>query len=222
MFFTIYKITNTINDKIYIGKHQTKNLNDGYLGSGKYLKRAINKYGIENFSKEILFVFESGEEMNSKEKEIVNEEYLTRDDVYNLCLGGQGGFGYIHLNGLCNYSAGRVLADKVLEKRYGEGWKKILSFKGVVALKEKCDNDILFKNELILKHRKSLEKARISALSDESKLKRIHSLSKINHQQGSKNSQFGTCWITNGSENKKIKKEDLYLWIEQGYNKGRK
>lgn len=41
------------------------------------------------------------------------------------------------------------------------------------------------------------------------------------HQQGSKNSQFGTCWITNGQENKKIKKEELDKWLELGYNKGR-
>jgi hypothetical protein len=51
--------------------------------------------------------------------------------------------------------------------------------------------------------------------------KRKNTFAKINHQQGSKNSQYGTCWITNGSISKKIKKEELDLWIRKGYYKGR-
>ena len=62
MFYTIYKTTNNINGKWYIGYHSTKDVNDDYLGSGRDLKKAIKKYGIKNFSKEILFVFNSAEE----------------------------------------------------------------------------------------------------------------------------------------------------------------
>jgi hypothetical protein len=63
MFYLIYKITNNINNKIYVGSHKTKNKNDSYMGSGKYLKRAIKKYGLENFTKEILFEYNNPKEM---------------------------------------------------------------------------------------------------------------------------------------------------------------
>ena len=94
MKYIIYKITNLINQKYYIGKHQTNKLDDGYMGSGKALKFAIQKYGIENFKKEILYVFDTEEEMNNKEKELV----VISEQTYNLCPGGKGGFGYINNN----------------------------------------------------------------------------------------------------------------------------
>jgi len=52
-------------------------------------------------------------------------------------------------------------------------------------------------------------------------VKRKETFAKINHSQGDKNSQYGTCWLTNGQENKKVKKEDVDLWLEKGYYKGR-
>ena len=91
MFYIIYKTTNLIDNKIYVGSHQTKELNDDYLGSGKYLKRAISKNGKQNFTKEILHVFDNKQDMFNKEREIVNEEFVKDTNTYNFKIGGSGG-----------------------------------------------------------------------------------------------------------------------------------
>ena len=87
----IYKTTNTITRKYYIGIHSTKNLNDGYLGSGIYLKRSIKKYGIENFEREILCFFDTLKEAANVEKLIVDDNFIKSDLTYNIGLGGRGG-----------------------------------------------------------------------------------------------------------------------------------
>lgn len=87
----IYKITNSINGKIYIGKDEFDN--PLYFGSGKLIKRAIKKYGLDNFTKEIL-------EDNIKDKKLLEEleifwiKKLNSTDInigYNICSGGNGG-----------------------------------------------------------------------------------------------------------------------------------
>jgi hypothetical protein len=96
MHYYLYEIRNNINDKIYIGVHKTKSLEDGYMGSGLIINKSIAKHGIENFTKTILEYFETSEEMYAREKEIVDDEFLIREDVYNLRRGGFGGFDYIN------------------------------------------------------------------------------------------------------------------------------
>lgn len=92
--YIIYRTTNLVNQKIYIGVHKQKFhfpvLFDGYLGSGKHLKKAIKKYGAECFSRETLFVYYTPEEAFAKEAELVNEAFVNRKDTYNLCCGGKG------------------------------------------------------------------------------------------------------------------------------------
>ena len=92
MHYIVYKTTNLINGKVYVGKHRTDSLEfDGYLGSGILLNRAILKYGSENFKRETLFVFDNPIDCSNKENEIVNEKFIERSDVYNIAIGGDGG-----------------------------------------------------------------------------------------------------------------------------------
>jgi hypothetical protein len=96
VYYLVYKLTNTVNGKIYIGCHITKNVDDGYMGSGKRLAYAKKKYGVENFKKEILSFHESPEEMLAEEVRLVNEEFLGRANVYNLTCGGRGSWFYVN------------------------------------------------------------------------------------------------------------------------------
>lgn len=100
--YTVYKVTNNINNKYYIGLHKTEDPYDSYLGSGHLITAAIKKYGIKNFSKEILFIFNTLEEAALKEAELVNPNNSLS---YNLKSGGLGGWDY------CN--------EKQFNKQYG-------------------------------------------------------------------------------------------------------
>lgn len=96
MFYYTYKITNNLNDKMYIGCHKTKRLNDSYMGSGKAIKAAIKKYGKHNFTKEILAFHSTEEQMFNHEKQLVDVDFIKREDTYNIVEGGKGGFTYVN------------------------------------------------------------------------------------------------------------------------------
>lgn len=87
-YYGIYKITNLLNGKMYIGQHTTEDLDDGYMGSGKIIKQAVKKYGIENFRKEWIMFCEDEEELNYWESVFVDETWVMRSDTYNLQTGG--------------------------------------------------------------------------------------------------------------------------------------
>ncbi len=87
----IYKTTNLINGKIYIGKACGIRVSNGYLGSGKYLKAAIKKYGKDNFIRVTIDIAATHEELCMKEKFWITF-YNSRDRLvgYNLLVGGLG------------------------------------------------------------------------------------------------------------------------------------
>lgn len=197
MFYIVYKIINKINNKYYIGMHKTNNLDDGYMGSGKLIKRAIQKYGIENFSKEIIFTYDNELDMRNKEKELV----VLSEQSYNLCDGGKGGFGYINRNKLTSGIVSNNSKNNL--KKGNNPWKnKPEHYTKIAAIRKEKYPDGVWKNR---KH------------SEETKAKL-----KASKNNGEKNSQFGTIWVTNGIINKKIKQEMLDKYQNIGYYKGRK
>jgi len=88
----IYKTTNLVNNKCYIGKHESSEYDQKYFGSGKILRRSIDKYGIHNFVNEIIDTADTYEELNDKEKYyIAKYKELYGKDCYNIASGGDGG-----------------------------------------------------------------------------------------------------------------------------------
>lgn len=95
----IYKTTNLVNNKIYIGQHKWTGpeIDHKYFGSGKILKEAIKVYGKENFKCEVLEWCESFEELNKKERyweKFYGLPDPKREIGYNITTGGQGVPGY--------------------------------------------------------------------------------------------------------------------------------
>ena len=104
----VYIITNKVNNKKYIGLSINKNqsFRDTYYGSGKLVKQAIQKYGKENFIKEIIKEFDNEDDCRNYERLLI-KDYNAVDDpmFYNLAPGGYGGA-----------SKGRIVTDETREK----------------------------------------------------------------------------------------------------------
>jgi group I intron endonuclease len=162
MKYIIYKITNIVNNKIYIGKHQTKNINDNYYGSGIALEKAIKKYGKHNFTKDILFIFDNEDDMNTKEKEIVTEEFIATNKTYNMGVGGEGGS---HFKGkthsvetrkkLSEIAKNRITSKETREKISEANRERVLSEETKKKLSEKAKIRFANKEER-LKHSETM------------------------------------------------------------------
>ena len=206
MFYTVYKITNKLNNKIYVGSHQTSNLEDGYMGSGKHLKRAQQKYGMSNFEKEILFICESREEMYEKEAEIVNELFVASSSTYNLTLGGKGGWHHENSD-----------PDKQRSK----------GIRGNASMRELIKTSVEFREM-----RKRVGSKNMTAAHKAGKIRydtftgkthteeakqRIGAAASL-RQSGSLNVNYNKMWITNGVDSKMIPKDQT---IPEGWYKGK-
>ena len=140
MRYYLYKITNLINGNVYIGVHQTNIESDQYMGSGVCIRRAIKKYGKKNFKKEILKEFDNAEEMYAEEAILVNAEFVSIKNTYNIKLGGCGGFD--HLNGTVSVKDSHGITFRVSKSdpRYISGELKSWAC-GMVVVSDKNGNN---------------------------------------------------------------------------------
>lgn len=111
--FIVYEIKNNLNGKMYIGQYSGSNF-DSYFGSGKLIKAAIQKYGLENFTKYILEEYSDKEELNSREVYWIKERNAI-ENGYNLTEGGTGG----DTSSFINYTDPEYLEKKsIVAKQY--------------------------------------------------------------------------------------------------------
>lgn len=211
MNFLVYKTVNNVNGKIYIGCHKTSNINDGYLGSGRLLLRAFEKYGTENFNREILAECSSEDEMFAKEAELVTAEFIARSDTYNLKVGGEGGWSFVN-------SSGKSV------RHFSKQNAKEYSVKANTAKASLMQTDpewaLNYRNNISRQVRKYYAN-NPGPMSDKNHSEITRAQMRVSHigkHVGEKNSQYGTMWITNGSVNQKIKHDTV---IPDGWYQGR-
>jgi len=183
--------------------HSTSNLDDGYFGSGKVLKRSLNKYGKKNHSIEILEWFLDRSSLKTREAELVNESLVSDPLCMNLQLGGGGGFvNEDHLK-KCSIAGGNGHSSRM---KFDDLYKHRVSNTARETMKTLHSKGLLNNS------------SRFSGKNHtaETKLK----LSELGKNYiGEKNSQFGTRWITNGDICIKIKSGES---IPNGWKFGRK
>lgn len=310
--YIVYKTTNIVNEKIYIGIHATNDLDDGYLGSGTKFKRSLRHYGKDKFKRDVLHDFDNSHDMLVKESELVTKEFVKRKDTYNLVLGGtswaSGMLAAKDKDGktfsifkddprwLSGELVGATTGTVTVKDKYGNTSKvfkddtRYVSGElvhittGMLPIKDKYNNifqvsrnDLrwlsgelvhITKGMITVRDRYNnmskvfkddiryvsgeLVPATVGMITVKDKDGRcfnvskddprwlsgelVHNWKNRNHklktkekigransisQLGKKNSQYGTCWITNGKKNKKVKREKLDIWIEMGWKKGR-
>lgn len=209
----IYKTTCIVTGKFYVGMHSTDYLDDGYLGSGKILGYSRSKYGDENHKIEILEFLSSRDKLKQREKELVNEELLADPLNMNLKYGGEGGWTLdASRRGGAKSGGPRNASKHVLYMADAEYASKF---------RNKIRDGLAASDKWKLIKADAQKRITIAAMSDEAKQKRKATFEERQHQAGERNSQFGTCWVSNGKP-MKIKIHQLDEYLANGYRRGRK
>lgn len=216
----VYRTTCVITGKYYIGVHSTSVLEDGYLGSGLHLKRSVKKHGMENHSREILAHFATAPEAYAYESVVVTQELIDSDLLcMNLKPGGYGGWktpSSAEQRARCLKGNAVMKNLRETDPEWAKSYSKAASTRNISSYRRGTRNTTgAFVGEL------RAEMVRRST-TPEARAKQKAAFDKIGHAKGEKNSQFGTCWVSNEIETKKISLEQLDEHLAMGYNRGRK
>jgi group I intron endonuclease len=192
----IYKTTNEINEKIYIG--QDRYNNPLYIGSGSLLKRAIKKYGVENFKKEIIEFCSSFKELNEREIFWIKELNSTDPNIgYNIAKGGTGG---------------DTISHNPRKKELGQN----ISFKNKERYKNKINHPQYGKTQT--KESNEKRSKTLLGIKRSAETKRKQSLA----ASGKNNSAYGKKWVCNKTlnKNKLINPDDINKYLTEGWESG--
>jgi len=212
MYHYVYLIENLVNGKIYVGKHSTDDLEDGYMGSGKLISRASAKHGVENFRKHIIQYHESEKEALDHEHTLVNEEFVRDPNTYNLTLGGKGGWSGINFDVEARQRKNQRAMRIALEKMWADPEYR----------KRRDEARTPHNKNLNLSGRRKVPDWTGKKHKQESKDK-IGAANSV-HQLGEKNSNFGKVWVHHLDlcTSKCILKSELEPYTREGWKLGRK
>jgi group I intron endonuclease len=152
----VYRITNLLNNKIYIGKHSSDRLDDLYYGSGYAIKKSIKKYGKNNFKKEVICICKSEKEWNEKEIFYIKKENSFING-YNMTKGGEGKLGFIQ-------SLESIEKSSISRKKYYKNHPEARKYLSDLAKKRTGKNNSFFGKKLSENHIIKMTEARIKAI----------------------------------------------------------
>lgn len=202
--YVVYKITNLLNQKFYIGVHLTDDPNDSYFGSGVALHKAVALHGKQFFQKEILFENLDKTTAYALEKELLTDHW-DKNYTYNMRAGGIGGF--TKENAAKGYEASKSKLKASLANRK----------KGSLTTEQR--SSIAKKAWQNRKLNSTVHIPRVQ--SEETKNKISKSLIGSTHTKETKQkmskTRLGMLWINNGVRNTRIRPNVV---IPEGWVKG--
>lgn len=207
MYGYIYLTTNLINNKKYIGQHKYSKpeIDKNYLGSGKYICRAIHTYGISNFKCEILECCDTKEELALKEKYYISKfNAVNNINFYNIDDGSGNSHEYV-----CKETTSKKLSE--IQKQH----KTINNGKEQLII-NKDSLETYLKNGWLLGRLPKDYSERIK------KFKNTHySKDLTSWKTNISNSIKGRVWINNNINEKQIIKNELQMYLNNGWKRGR-